>query len=487
MTIAVKNVDCHLLPMRTRIPFRYGIATLTALPHLFLRVELAVDGRTAHGLAADGLPPKWFTKDPATTFRDDLADMLRVIRQAGALATDLGAAPTVFDLWQGLHRAQATWATAAGYPPLLWGFGVSLVERAVIDAFCRATGATFAAAVRANTLGVRLGAVYPELVGAEPADLLPPRPLPGVIARHTVGLGDPLADDEIAPGERLDDGLPQSLERAIAAYGLTHFKIKLGGDPEADRARLRRLARLLDERCGDAYAFTLDGNEQYRTVAAFRECWGALAADPALAPFLCRLLFVEQPLRRDAALGDDTRRAFAAWPDRPPIIIDESDGRVGDLVDALACGYAGTSHKNCKGVIKGLANACLLEARRRADPAGDYLLSGEDLANVGPVALPQDLAVVATLGVAHVERNGHHYFAGLRMLPDDMQDAVLARHGDLYRQSPGGFATLAIRGGRLATGSVVAAPFGYAIDLDPARFTPLAAWDPATLDEAAPL
>src|SRR5262249_58169107 len=57
---------------------------------------------------------------------------------------------------------------------------------------------------------------------------------------------------------------------------------------------------------------------------------------------------------------------------------------------ALARGYQGTSHKNCKGVFKGIANACLVESLRR-EPGGEKLvMSGEDLANIGPVALLQD-------------------------------------------------------------------------------------------------
>jgi hypothetical protein len=95
---------------------------------------------------------------------------------------------------------------------------------------------------------------------------------------------------------------------------------------------------------------------------------------------------------------------------------------------------------------------------------------------VGPVALLQDLAAMATLGVEHVERNGHHYFRGLSMLPEGVQQAVLARHGDLYRRHPDGFPTLDVRGGRIEVGSVVDAPFGTDFLLDVTQFTPLADW-----------
>ncbi len=476
MGLAVRSVDLYVLNMRTRMPFRYGIASMTALPHLFVRAELDVDGHRRSGIAADGLPPKWFTKDPTTSFRDDLADMFQVIRAACAFAQEMPEATTVFDLWLQVYHQQKRWAAERGYPPLLWNFGVSLVERAIIDAFCRAKAIPFATAVRSNMLGIRLGDLYQELAGLSPAELLPQKPLRSLIARHTVGLADPLTDDEIPADERLDDGLPQSLAASIRAYGLSYFKIKVRGDLPQDRERLRHIAAVIHNSGLTAYAFTLDGNEQFHTVAAFRQFWQRLTDDPELRPFFRHLLFVEQPLHRDMALSPRAGEALRRWTDRPPIIIDESDGQIGDLAAALACGYAGTSHKNCKGIFKGIANACLIEHRRRLYADGGYILSGEDLANVGPVALLQDLAVMANLGVEHVERNGHHYFAGLSMLPDDLQSQVLTHHGDLYHRHARGFATLRIRDGRIDVGSLVDAPFGLAFEMDPSRFTPLDMW-----------
>ena len=56
------------------------------------------------------------------------------------------------------------------------------------------------------------------------------------------------------------------------------------------------------------------------------------------------------------------------------------------------------SHKNCKGIVKGIANAASL-ARERQKRERPVYLSGEDLANVGPIALFQDLAMMAALGI----------------------------------------------------------------------------------------
>jgi hypothetical protein len=353
----------------------------------------------------------------------------------------------------------------------------------MIDAFCRARGLSFAQAVYNNHFGVQLGELHPELADFSPADFLPEQPGHHLVVRHTVGLGDPLAEADIPPEERLDDGLPQSLEACIKTYGLTHFKLKLCGQAGQDVARLKQIAGLIEANGVEDYAFTLDGNEQYQDIGPFKELWHRLTTDAALAPFMSRLLFVEQPLPRDVALSEATQEALLAWKDRPPLIIDESDGEIGSLPAALAGGYAGSSHKNCKGVFKGIANACLVAHRRHIDLAGVYLISAEDLSNIGPVALLQDSTVVATLGISHAERNSYYYFAGLSMFPEAVQAAILARHSDLYHRHPRGFPTLNIQEGKIAIGSLLEAPFGLAVDFEPGIFTPLDEWDVASLAE----
>jgi hypothetical protein len=166
------------------------------------------------------------------------------------------------------------------------------------------------------------------------------------------------------------------------------------------------------------------------------------------------------------ALGDEVKAELLAWADRPPIIIDESDGDLTCLRRGLASGYVGTSHKNCKGVFKSIVNGALIERHRRREPGRRFELSGEDLSNIGPVALLQDLAVAANLGLTHLERNGQHYFAGLNVWPRPLQEATLAAHPDLYRQSSNGLIHVAIREGRIAIDSVLAAPFGVNLPAD---------------------
>ena len=42
MNIHIHHGDVFLLDIRTRLPFKYGIATMTRTPHAFVRVQLEV-------------------------------------------------------------------------------------------------------------------------------------------------------------------------------------------------------------------------------------------------------------------------------------------------------------------------------------------------------------------------------------------------------------------------------------------------------------
>ena len=93
--------------------------------------------------------------------------------------------------------------------------------------------------------------------------------------------------------------------------------------------------------------------------------------------------------------------------------------------------------------------------------------------NLGPVALLQDLAVGATLGLTHMERNGHHYVTGLRPMPAEVQQGILESHADLYHEHETDgdrFPTLTIRQGAIRLTSINESPFGYALKLNAEPF-----------------
>jgi hypothetical protein len=453
--VSVRLLDWRLrgAVVPARIPFKFGIAEMTELIHAVLFATVEVDGVRQAGVAADNLAPKWFTKNPDTSYRDDVLEMVDVIETACASAVQRGEGASVFDLWHDVYREQVPGAQA----PLLAGFGVTFVERALVDAYCRAKDVTFGDAVRENALGIRLQELHRELTGHEPRDFLPATPLTRIAVRHTVGLADALAESDAVAGP--SDGLPATLEGAVKRYGLRSFKVKVGGKREHDLARLARVGAVLDRATGGDYRVTLDANEQFADLPALRAFWEELIAADATAAFARRIQYVEQPLPRGLALGEETAAALDAWPGRPRLIIDESDDSLDAVARALEAGYDGGAFKSSKGVFKGIGNACRIEQLRRSGQE-QLIYSAEDLSTIGPVGLLADLAVIATLGIDEPERNGYHYLRGLIGLPQRVEDETLRHHGDLFTVGPDGRALLDIRNGSVDVASVVAAPFG---------------------------
>ena len=112
------------------------------------------------GVSADHIPPKWFTKNPDGDLQDEIDEMLLVIKHAGKLAASI-THEDVFGFWYELYQQQAAWAHEAGIPQLLAHFGTSLVERVLIDAFCRFQGQSFHPLLVGNAFGIRWDKIRP--------------------------------------------------------------------------------------------------------------------------------------------------------------------------------------------------------------------------------------------------------------------------------------------------------------------------------------
>jgi len=310
------------------------------------------------------------------------------------------------------------------------------------------------------------------LDGVKPSDILPSHPLESITVRHTIGLSDPLFTEEIEWHDRLNDGLPQSLEDNIRSYGLHQFKAKLCGKIDKDTQRLTSIARCLKKHAPAQFSLSLDGNEQYKDMTSFKTFYTQFVGHADIRELLeNHLMFVEQPLHRDVALDPHVADVLATWADAPTMIIDESDAEMDSFPTAVKLGYRGTSHKNCKGLTKGLLNAARVHALRARSSPSSWIFSGEDLTNIGPYALTQDLAMMALLGISSVERNGHHYFAGLSMFPDHVQAALLDSHPSLFTQnSHGTFVCPRIVDGMMDLRDINNAAFGVTHPPDPIEF-----------------
>jgi hypothetical protein len=162
------------------------------------------------------------------------------------------------------------------------------------------------------------------------------------------------------------------------------------------------------------------------------------------------------------------------------VIVDESDGTLDAYPRAIEAGYRGVSSKGCKGAVKSVLNAGLTWVANDRGRRHDHVMTGEDLCSVGVVPVQSDLCLAATLGLTHVERNGHHYHPGLTYLPEAARRAALAAHPDFYTEEHG-IIGLKIADGRLAIGSLQCVGFGFAVEPDLSTMEPADTWTFASL------
>ena len=449
----IREVRLYERDVHLRMPFRFGVVTLTEAPQCFVRVRIELaDGRSQWGGAAELLAPKWFDKNLALSNQDNFEQLRLALRLAAGAYID-SKARTAFGHFAAHYAEQIEAGATHGLNPLVANYGPAQLDRAILDALFLSLGCSFYEGIRANLAGIdptSLGSRASDLAGFDmPHFLALLTPAASIAARHTVGLVDVIGGH---PGQ-VGDELPESLEEVIAAYGHRYFKLKVGGNLDADLARLTEIAAVLDH-AREPYFVSLDGNEQYSDIAALLELLHRMQEAPQLQRLVAGILFIEQPITRAHALDSDV----SALSSVKPVIIDESDDELDVFPRARSLGYTGVSSKCCKGLYKSIFNAARCARWNAKAGAPRYFMTGEDLTTQAGVAVQQDLALVNLLGIRHVERNGHHYVNGMAGLPPAEQARFLAAHPDLYEDRSGAV-RLKIHTGQLDIRSLAGASF----------------------------
>jgi hypothetical protein len=450
-SVRLTEAQFYERPVRLRLPFRFGVVTLTEAPQVFVRARIRLsDGREGEGVSAELMVPKWFDKSPDLSHEQNFDQLRRALSIARTALLDAGEG-TLFGLSAAVESEIHIACAQEKLGGLIASFGLALLDRAILDALGRIEGQDLFSIMRANRVGLN-ATTAGDLAGFDLDKFLGAMvPAQSIHVRQTVGLLDALAESDLG-ANRLNDGLPESLEGAIAAYGHTYFKLKVAGDLDADIERLSRIAAILDQSSAPYFA-TLDGNEQFDDVEAVTALWQRIESAPRLSRLKSSILFVEQPIARSRALAAPVTSLAKAVS----IEIDESDSHMGAFFQARERGYAGVSSKACKGFYRGLLNSARM-AKWNAE-AGDkrYFMSAEDLTTQSGVAVQQDFAQALLVGATHVERNGHHYVDGMAGAPLAEQEAFRAAHPALYSRAEGRV-RLAIRDGRASLASLHAMP-----------------------------
>jgi hypothetical protein len=440
--IAVRDISFFERPVAFAKPFRFGAVVINSAVQAFVRAEIEIEGRgISVGASAELMAPKWFDKRAQLSPEQTVLELRRSL----AIARDLYLAGSGFETAFGLHAsrlaAQLEACAREDIPPLAANFGPAEIDKAILDALLRGLGMNFFDGMAANVAGID-ARLSPDLASADIGQFLARcERLERVAIRHTVGLDDAIEGK---------GGVADPKENAGGRY----FKLKLNGDPEHDAARLARIGKELATLPHD-YRVTLDANEQYADLTGLSALVDRLDRDGALEPIVQKLLYIEQPMPREifrkSPLGALARRDF---------IIDEADDSYDAFPAARSLGYRGISSKSCKGIYKSIVNAA--RAAKWSEEGEKFFISGEDLTCQAGMAVQQDLALGALIGVTHAERNGHHYVDGFGDAPVAEAQAFLTAHPDLYRDG-GDVIRLSIHSGDLLTGSLIVPGFASGV------------------------
>src|SRR6188474_125447 len=172
--LKLASMDFLERDVKLRMPFRFGVVTLTESPQAFVRCRIRTeDGREAEGAAAELLAPKWFDKNPALSNEDNYEQLRASLRTARERYL--------------AHGMQTAWRHSSPGKGLVENYGPALVDRAVLDALLRALGISFYQAIQQNMVGaepfegIDLPSFFSEL-----------KPTWKIAARHTVGMVDPI-------------------------------------------------------------------------------------------------------------------------------------------------------------------------------------------------------------------------------------------------------------------------------------------------------
>src|SRR5882757_2684388 len=191
--LAVRDIAFFERPVTFARPFRFGAVVITATPQMFARVEIEVEGKgkgKAVGATAEFLVAKWFDKRPHLSPQETITELRRSL----LIARELYLARTGFDTAFGLHAAcigaQIEACAKEDIPPLAAAYGPAEIDKAILDALLRASGANFFDGMAGNIAGLD-ARLSRDLGDEEISRFLGRRArLERVAIRHTVGMDD---------------------------------------------------------------------------------------------------------------------------------------------------------------------------------------------------------------------------------------------------------------------------------------------------------
>jgi L-alanine-DL-glutamate epimerase-like enolase superfamily enzyme len=354
--IRIVEVRHSFEDFKYRAPYQFGgrsVADVTLL-NVDVRVRTG-GGKEAWGFGSMPLGNAW--SFPNAPFDVTLAAMRALAEEMRRIVAGCDEQGHPIDIARVLDpqflRAAASLSTQRALPvpiPQLCTLVVSSpFDAALHDAYGKVFGissyATYTREFMTGDLSRDLG---PKFKGEYPDRYLLKAPQATMPVFHSVGASDPIEPSDVK--QRVDDGLPNTLEEWIRRDGLMRFKIKLnGGNLPADFERVVRIdrvvSRVLPERGVRDWKYLLDFNEGCPNVGYLLEFMHKVRA--ATPGGFARILYIEQPTARD--LKKDRANVMHEAAKFCPIVADEALTDLESLLLAREMGYTGVALKACKG------------------------------------------------------------------------------------------------------------------------------------------
>ncbi len=391
---------------RTPIKFGGRIVKNVVIQQIYVTLE-AKGKKKACGIGEMTLgtawawPSKTLSADQVTRIVSALCD--RVVERAAQM--DFGTHPIDFGMRLKGEAKQLSLELAEQMkltepiPDLAVMLACSSIDAAVHDAFGRlhqcSSFACMSRELLPDSLDRWLGL---EFAGKHLSEFVSTAPVETLPLYHLVGGLDALSNADL--GQRINDGLPETLEEWIQAEQLTHLKLKLSGtDLDWDVGRTIEVDRIATA-SGQSrpWSFSLDFNESCPNedyVIDFIE-----RIDRLSRTAFERLQYIEQPTARDLKTRKDVTMHRVGR--LKPVVIDESLTDQETLLIARQLGYTGIALKACKGISESLLMAAA--ARHYG-----MFLCVQDLTCVGASFLQSCSLAAHIPTITAVEGNGRQY------------------------------------------------------------------------------
>ncbi len=447
--IAIENVRLYFLPVRTRVPLKFGPETLTEVTCARVAVEVTDEGGTrATGWGETPLSVQWVWPSELSYAEREEALKAFCVLIAGELDHVTDAAHP-FELGVQLQAgllakllARYNEERANPLPYLAGLVCLSAFDIALHDAYAMAKGLPVYETYSAEHMPRDLSAYLTAAEGADvsfagryPADFFAPPPEGTTLpAWHLVG-GKDLLTDADRTGEEPEDGYPVVLTDWIDTDGLTCLKVKLTGtDADWDRDRLVKVGQIAVDR--GVRWLTSDFNCTVTDPAYVNEILDGLLTDHP--EIYARILYVEQPFPYDLETHRIDVHSVSA---RKPLFMDESahDWHLVRLGRSL--GWTGVALKTCKTQTGALLAACWAKAH-------GMTLMVQDLTNPMLAQIPHVQLAWHVGTIMGVETNSMQFYP-------EVSKPEAAVHPGLFRR----------RDGRVDLSTVLGRPgFGYRVD-----------------------